>query len=114
MEEDCVEPEILGQSNRNECSKSFNGCITNLKKSVDRSMFLKLAGSPMASDLRKSLKDVAYMTPGKSNRSMINGNNPNSTQFIDSKLYRMIECCVKMECAGCRKLIPTHLFYDHL
>lgn len=26
----------------------------------------------------------------------------------------MIESCVKMECVGCRKLIPTHLFYDHL
>lgn len=26
----------------------------------------------------------------------------------------MIENCIKMECVGCRKLIPTHLFYEHL
>ena len=30
------------------------------------------------------------------------------------KYAKMIENCVKMECAGCRKLIPTQLFYDHL
>lgn len=34
--------------------------------------------------------------------------------MIEGKLYKMIEHCLKMECAGCRKLIPTHLFFDHL
>jgi len=29
-------------------------------------------------------------------------------------VYRMLENCVKMECIGCRKLIPTHLFFEHL
>jgi hypothetical protein len=31
-----------------------------------------------------------------------------------AKMQKMLENCVKMECIGCRKLIPTHLFYDHL
>lgn len=71
----------------------------------------------MGSDIRNQSRDGYYLTPNKSNRSMMmNTNNiPNSTQImIDAKLYKMIEYCVKMECAGCRKLIPTHLFYDHL
>jgi len=34
--------------------------------------------------------------------------------FAIENIYKMIENCVKMECSGCRKLIPTHLFYDHL
>lgn len=73
---------------------------------------LKLSGSPLVSDLRRSLKDVTYMTPNKSNRSIII--KQNNSQMIQGKLYKMIENCVKMECNGCRKLIPTHLFYDHL
>lgn len=86
------------------------------KKSSENVSILKMSNSPINSDLRKSMKDGGYMTPNKTNRSMINPLTqiPNHNQSIDSKLYKMIENCVKMECAGCRKLIPTHLFYDHL
>ena len=34
--------------------------------------------------------------------------------FAIENIYKMIENCVKMECTQCRKLIPTHLFYDHI
>jgi hypothetical protein len=34
--------------------------------------------------------------------------------FAVENIYKMFENCVKVECAGCRKLIPTHLFYDHM
>ena len=53
-------------------------------------------------DPRKSIGNV-YLTPNKSSH-------PNNYD----KISKMVDNCVKMECAGCRKLIPTHLFYDHL
>lgn len=40
--------------------------------------------------------------------------NKNSTPNNNEKFQRMIDNCVKMECSNCRKLVPTHLFYDHL
>lgn len=46
---------------------------------------------------------VVYMTPNKS-----------STPHNLEKLSKMIDNCVKMECAGCRKLIPTQVFFEHL
>jgi hypothetical protein len=54
------------------------------------------------SPINRSRKEV-YLTPNKRSH-------PNN---ID-QLSKMIENCVKMECSGCRKLIPTHLFYDHI
>jgi len=81
------------------------------KKNNETEFMLKMSGSPMQNEMRKSAN---YLTPGKSQRSMF-ATNINSSQIIaDTKLYKMIENCVKMECAGCRKLIPTHLFFDHL
>jgi hypothetical protein len=69
----------------------------------------------MPMDMRKSFKDVAsYMTPNKTNRSINNLNTQQAISIIENKVYKMIENCVKMECAGCRKLIPTHLFYEHI
>ena len=31
-----------------------------------------------------------------------------------SRLKTMIDATVKLECSGCRKLIPTCQFYEHL
>jgi len=31
-----------------------------------------------------------------------------------NRLKKMIDATIKMECAGCHKLIPTTQFYDHL
>ena len=113
MEEDCVDP--LNTSSKKDCNRTYNGGFMSAsKKSLENPHMLKLSSSPLASDLRRSLKDVTYMTPNKSTRSMINNVNALQTQLLESKLLKMIENCIKMECAGCRKLIPTHLFYEHL
>ncbi len=74
-----------------------------------------LAGK--ASELvRRSFKDVAsYLTPNKSSSKSVNLTSQAAhSVFAIENIYKMIENCVKMECSGCRKLIPTHLFYDHL
>lgn len=72
--------------------------------------------SPMVgrgSDIKKSFRDVAsYLTPNKSSSKSMN--HTSHSVFAVENIYKMIENCVKMECVGCRKLIPTHLFYDHL
>ena len=62
------------------------------------------------SEIKKSFRaDVAsYLTPNKSSAKS------QHSVFAVENIYKMIENCVKMECVGCRKLIPTHLFYDHL
>jgi hypothetical protein len=65
-------------------------------------MSMKLSGSPLPSDIRRSLKDVAYLTPNKTSRS-----NLIQSQGLEIRLQKMIDNCVKMECVGCRKLIPT-------
>jgi DNA-binding transcriptional regulator GbsR (MarR family) len=75
--------------------------------------------SPMvgrSSEIRRSFKDVAsYLTPNKSSSKSMNHTSQQAhSVFAVENIYKMIENCVKMECAGCRKLIPTHLFYDHL
>jgi hypothetical protein len=31
-----------------------------------------------------------------------------------TRLKKIIDATVKMECAGCHKLVPTIQFYDHL
>ena len=31
-----------------------------------------------------------------------------------NRLKKIIDAAVKMECAGCHKLVPTTQFYDHL
>ena len=57
----------------------------------------------------------SYFSPiGKSNvrQSKESYVTPNKTK--NESYVKMIENCVKMECAGCRKLIPTHLFFEHL
>lgn len=68
------------------------------------------------SEIKRSLKDVAsYLTPNKSSSKSMNQTSQQAhSVFAIENIYKMIENCVKMECAGCRKLIPTHLFYDHL
>ena len=68
MEEDCVDP--ITTSNSKDCNRTYNGYMSGHKKSIENPHLLKLSNSPMASDLRKSLKDVTYMTPNKSNRSI--------------------------------------------
>eukprot|EP00347_Sterkiella_histriomuscorum_P020750 403336615 len=108
IDEECVEP---CKSHQKDSNKSYNGCISASKKSVANSMSIKISGSPLPSDIRRSLKDVTYLTPNKSNRShLIN----NHSQVMETKFQKMIDSCVKMECIGCRKLIPTQLFYDHI
>lgn len=66
------------------------------------------------SDVKRSYREAAsYLTPNKSSARSIN-HTSNKAVFAIENIYKMIENCVKMECAGCRKLIPTQLFYDHL
>jgi hypothetical protein len=74
MEEDCIEPLI--SSSKKDCNRTYNGGFMSAsKKSIENPHLLKLSNSPIASDIRRSLKDVTYMTPNKSTRSIIN--NPN-------------------------------------
>jgi hypothetical protein len=109
MDEECIDANQAQRMNNLDINRSYNGIMMSNKKSIDNEEKLRASRSPMAGDMPR-LKEVTYMTPNKSNRSMMNTNNiPNSTQvMIDIKLYKMIENCIKMECAGCRKLIPTH------
>lgn len=79
MEEDCVDP--ISASNQKDCNKTYTGFMSASKKSIENVHILKLSSSPIASEFRKSLKDVTYMTPNKSNQSMANPliSNPNQT-----------------------------------
>lgn len=108
IDEECVEP---AQTNKSQQFMAVNGYISAKKNSSENPLFLKLASSPQNSDLRRSMKEGAYLTPDKSSRSVVI---QNMSQVIESKLQKMIDNCVKMECIGCRKLIPTHLFYEHI
>lgn len=74
MEEDCVDP--LESSTKKNCNRTYNGgFMSGTKKSLENPHILKVSSSPIASDLRRSLKDVTYMTPNKSTRSMANNAN---------------------------------------
>jgi hypothetical protein len=64
MEEDCVDP--INNSSQKDCNRTYTGFMSASKKSIENSHILKLSSSPIASDIRKSLKDVTYMTPNKS------------------------------------------------
>jgi hypothetical protein len=69
MEEDCVDP--LNSTTKKDCNRTYNaGLMSATKKSIENPHILKISSSPIASDLRRSLKDVTYMTPNKSTRSM--------------------------------------------
>lgn len=71
--EDCIDEECVDATKpiKSDMSKVINGCISAQKKSLENPMLLKLAGSPLNSEIRKSLKEVAYLTPNKSSRSML-------------------------------------------
>ena len=64
MEEDCVDP--IDSSTHKDCNRTYNGFMSASKKSIENAHILKLSSSPITSDLRKSLKDVTYLTPNKS------------------------------------------------
>jgi hypothetical protein len=94
MDEECVDPPSR---------VNVTNSVVLSAKPIESQRQIKTHISPRdLSSVRQSR--VVYLTPNKST----------TTNNNFDKLAKMIDNCVKMECAGCRKLIPTHLFFDHL
>jgi hypothetical protein len=97
--EDCMEEDCVDFASNSDIS----AIITQKgQQQTSKQTSFKIQCSPNTIDMRHSIKET-YLTPTKQQATP-----------TEDKLSRMIDNCVKMECGGCRKLIPTHLFYEHL
>ena len=90
MEEECVEATTS---------------MSNHKRNAIENQRIILNQSRESPLRLRTKNDKSFLTPGK-NLSV----NPGLLE----KLSRMVDNCIKMECGGCRKLIPTNFFYEHL
>lgn len=70
---------------------------------------------PVASEMKIRSKEDFLLR--NSQNSQIHGNAIEISQQdfqLFTRLKKMIDACVKMECMGCHQLIPTVQFFEHL